>query len=177
MFLGIKIKEYRSSHKSGLKAVGAYQPLLLIYSEKAFYRAMHYRIVKKHGHSRSASQTIVSAQGRPVGFHPITVDKRCDRIRKEIVDFVSPLLGHHILMSLENDCWSVFMPRRGSLTHHHIAHLVSPYGYIVAIGPVHKERLHLVKMMRRTRHSGDLVETLPYEFRLQIFHFHSLNFK
>ena len=60
---------------------------------------------------------------------------------------VSPLLRHHVLMSLQNHCRSVFMSGSGGLAHHDIPDLIGLYCYIMAVGPVHKKTFHLVKMV------------------------------
>ena len=62
MLLGVEIQKNRAGHKTGLKAIGPYQALLLIYREKTLYWAVLKRVVKKNRHTGSASESVVSTR-------------------------------------------------------------------------------------------------------------------
>ena len=85
---------------------------------------------------------------------------------------VGILLGHHVLVSLQNYAGSIFVARSGGLGHYHIAHLVGFAGNVMAVGPAGQKLAHLVEMVSRTRHFGYFIEALPHKLRIEICNFH-----
>ena len=174
MLFGVEIQQNVAADESWLQAVGADQSLLFINSEEAFHRAVHERVVEQSGHCRGTAHAVVGSEGGAVSLYPFAVHDSCDRVNEEIVLFVSALFSHHILMALEYDARSILVSGCSRFAHHYIAHLIGGNFYVVSVGPVYQELLHLFKMMGGTGHFCDFVEALPYELRLKVSNFHEI---
>ena len=114
-----------------------------------------------HRQRRSHTDTVVRAQCSALGFYPLTINIRTDRITGEVMLSVVVLLRHHVQMRLQHHRFTVFHAWRCWLTDQNVADLITLNVQILATRPLHNVVCQRFFVMRWVWNRADLFEKLP----------------
>ena len=166
--LVVEVQQDVARQRVGRKMVDPVHASFLVGCNQCLQRAVLQALVFHHGHNGRHPHSVVRAQGRPLGFHPLAVDVGFDGVGLKIMPALRRLLRHHVHMGLHDGFFAVLHPRRGGLAHDDVLALVLKSLYTVRSRPIQQELLHFLQMSRRTRNAGQRMEILPYDLRFQV---------
>ena len=136
---GVDIDEDVPFQHTALQGLGTCHTCLLIVCNQNLDRAVLDLRRFGYSHGERHAQSVIGAERSALCTKPFAVNPGFYRVFKEIVIYVSVLLGHHIHMALKHYGLKILVSGSGGHPHDNIAGLVGKSLYFMLRSPVEKE--------------------------------------
>jgi len=120
LILRVQIDQLVTGQLGAVKSKRAKHSDFLVGSDKGFNRRMCQRVIAQDRKDHCHSNTVIAAQCCTLGSDVIAVHINLDTVGEEVEVHAFVLLADHIVMALQNNRISVFVPCTGGLADNHI---------------------------------------------------------
>ena len=170
--LAIQVEKVVAFQLAFLQSESTGHTSLLVSGDKSLQGTVLYRLAGKDSHDGGNTHTVVGAQRRVVGIHPITHNLGLDGVFKKVVLLAGTGLRHHVHVGLQHHRTHFLHSFGRCFAQDHIAHSVNAAGYLVLLRPAYEIFSHGFFVFRRTRTFGESIKIAPQLFGFKIFNGH-----
>ena len=142
----VEVQQDVARQRVGRKMVDPVHASFLVGCNQCLQRAVLQALVFHHGHDGRHAHSVVRAQGRPLGFHPLAVDIGFNGVGLKIMPALCRFLRHHVHVGLHDGFLTVLHARCGRFAHDDVFATVFESLDTMGCRPIQQELLYFFQM-------------------------------